>query len=145
MKKAIQLTLFATQSYNVEPDIKEAMHAAARESGKSRAEIVDEMNRIALRYGVRMAKGNGSNVSEDTLEKWLNVNATGYFPSVRALMIFCAVMRDHALKILNILVRPLGLKVIGAKDIKKLEWAKEYHRVKEGRKKLRLLESEIEE
>lgn len=145
MKKPIQLSLFSTQqNLNVEWDVKDAMHACVRESGRSRGQIVEEMNRIARRHGVALSKGNGNGISEDTLEKWLNVNAPGHFPSVKAVLIFCAVIGEKALSVLNLLVRPLGFRVIDARDARLLEWAREYQRLKETRRRMRALETEIE-
>lgn len=141
--RPVQLHLFEdVPSFNVEPDIKKAMQQAVDECGLSRAQVVDELNRVGKRFGVHLTKGNGG-LSVATFEKWLNPNADGNFPSVKALLIFCAVLKDCGLKVLNILVKPLGYQVIGRRDAQLLDWAREYHRVKNSQKKMRQLAQDI--
>lgn len=144
----MQLNMFSKMAtFNIEPDLKEAMSNAAKECGLPREKIVAQMNAIARRYGVTLVKGNGENLSEATFEKWMNTNpdTRAWFPSIKALMIFCAVVKDHALKVLNVLVKPLGLLVINEKDVRLLEWAREYHRVRDGQRRMKKLAEQIEE
>lgn len=71
-----QLSLFDIPTFNVDKPLKEAMNAAAKKCGKSRAVIVDQMNDLAERFGVKLVTGNGESLTQDTLEKWLNPQET---------------------------------------------------------------------
>ncbi len=136
-----QLSLFEVVSLNVGSPLTEAMVAAERESGLSRGQIVDAMNDLAAQYGVRLSKGNGRNLSLDTLEKWLNPNDLGRTINLKALVIFCRVV--GAISPIAELVRPLGGQVIGEKDAKLLRWAQHYQRAKEARTAMKKIEAEL--
>lgn len=140
MKRPVQLNMFSSTSLNVVAGIKEAMNVSAKKCGLSRDEILERMNELARRFGVRLVKGNGD-LGRDTFEKWLNPKALEYVPTVQALPIFCAVVGD--IKALEPLVKPLGAMVIDADDVKLLEWAREYHNARKSRKRMRQIEAEL--
>jgi len=143
MREPVQLSLFEVPTFNTVRDQKEAMNIAAKNCGLSRDQIVDQMNDLGRRYGINLVKGNGSRLTLDTLEKWLNsADITRQMP-MKALPVFCAVVGDVGP--LDVLAKPLGAKVIGPGDQKLLRWAKTYHAVKKGRQALRQLESELPE
>lgn len=141
MKEPVQMSLFNQPTLNIADDFKEAMALAVKNSGLSREQVVEKMNGLAARYGIRLAKGNGKNLNISTLEKWLNLNSPGRMISVKALNVFCAVVGDNTP--IDIMVRPLGAKVIGEKDIKKLAWADASLKAKKARRKIRELEAEL--
>ena len=87
------------------------------------------------------ASGNGSRLSPDTFEKWLNPADTSRYISGKALPIFCAAVDDRTP--VDVMVNPLGWRVIGQDDIRLLEWAKAYHKAKDARQTMRRLESEL--
>jgi len=138
-----QLSIFDVPNLDVDAGIKEAMRFSLSASRMSREKLLDEMNRLARRHGIVLTKGNGQELTLDTLEKWLNPNAAGYMPSIKALMVFMAVLNKTSQDILTKIVAPLGLKVISAQESKLLEWAKEYHAVKKAQKRMKRLESEL--
>jgi len=116
------------------------MNVSAKMCGLSRDEILERMNELARRFGVRLVKGNGD-LGRDTFEKWLNPKALEYVPTVQALPIFSAVVGDNGG--IQALVRPLGAMVIDADDVKLLEWAREYHNARKSRKRMRQIEAEL--
>jgi len=135
----IQLSLFDTPSFNTCKDQKSAMNASAKQCGMSREEIVDKMNDLASRYGVGLASNGG--LTLDTFEKWLNPSELNRQMPMKALPIFCAVINDNSA--LDVLARPLGVRVIDDADQRLLKWAKEYFRVRDARKVMRQLENDL--
>jgi hypothetical protein len=87
------------------------------------------MNQLAARFGIPLT-GNGR-LTLDTLEKWLNPEDTSRPIPLRALPVFCAVLRDHSA--LDALVRPLGLRVIGQEEARKPQWADAQLKIREYR------------
>ncbi len=122
---------------NILPDLKQAMSQAAKESGLSRDLIADEMNRQARRFGVSLRLGLA------TLEKWLNVNNHTHAPTLTALVIFCVVLGRS--EPLEVLVRPLGCRVISGRAINLLRWAEVYWARRRAGREMRRLEEEMEE
>ena len=117
------------------------MAASAKASRLSREELLDRMNELASRFGVRLVKGNGSGLTMATLEKWLNPEAMEHMPGINSLLVFCAALED--LEPMREVLTPLGAMLIDENDVKLLLWAKEYQRAKDARQKMRKLESEL--
>ena len=136
-----QLNLFNQPSLNIGKKLKEQMASSARASKFSREELLDRMNDLASRYGVRLVKGNGAGLSLATLEKWLNPEAMEHVPGVNSLLIFCAAIEDLAP--MREVLAPLGGMLIDEEEVKLLLWAKEYHRAKDARNRMRKLEMEL--
>ena len=136
-----QLSLFSQPSLNVGKNFKEQLARSAKESRYSREELLDRINDLADRYGVRLVKGNGRGLTIATLEKWLNPEALDYMPSINSLVIICAALGD--LEPMQEMLAPLGGILIDENDMKLLLWAKEYHRAKDARTKMRKLEMEL--
>lgn len=136
-----QLNLFNQPTLNVLRDIKEQMASAYKESGLSRDELCDRMNDLAERYGVRLVKGNGKKLALSTLDKWLNPEEKEHFPTIKALPIFCAV--TGSVEPMRAMIEPLGWQIIGDQDVRLLAWAKQYHRARDARAKMRKLEPEL--
>lgn len=136
-----QLSLFNQPSLNINRTLKEQMAHRAKESQWSREEILDRMNDLANRYGVRLMKGNAKALTMTTFEKWLNVSAMEHIPPVNSLVIFCAAIGDNSP--MRVLMEPLGEAVIDDSDVKLLLWAKEYRRAKSARQNMKKLEAEF--
>lgn len=136
-----QLSLFSQPSLNIGKKLKEQMATSAKVSRFSREELLERINDLAARYGVHMVKGNGHGLTMATLEKWLNPEAMEYVPSVNALVIICAAIDD--LQPMREILAPLGGTLIDENDNKLLLWAKEYHRAKDARVKMRKLEMDL--
>lgn len=136
-----QLSLFNQPSLNINRALKEQMATSAKESQWSREQILDRMNDLAGRYGVRLLRGNGIGLTMTTLEKWLNIEAMEHIPPVNSLVIFCAAVDDS--RAMHVLVQPLGAEIIEEPDTKLLLWAKEYQRARIARQKMKRLEEEL--
>lgn len=136
-----QLNLFSQPSLNIGKKLKEQIARSAKDSRFTREELLDRMNDLASRYGVRLVKGNGPCLTMATLEKWLNPEAKEHMPGINSLLIFCAATGD--LEPMREVLLPLGGLLIDENDVKLLLWAKEYHRAKDARSKMRKLESEL--
>lgn len=132
--------LFDHPTYNIIKPLKRAMVEALSACGHSREQVVDQMNDLADQYGVRLIKGNGK-LTMDTFEKWLNINDMERVINVKGLVVFCAV--TGGIEPLQVMVRPLGFAIVGAKDAKLLTWAKEYHKGKKAREAMKRLEAEL--
>lgn len=138
---AKQLNLFNQPSLNIGKSLKEQLAQSAKGSQYSRDELLDRMNDLAERYGVRLVKGNGRGLTMATLEKWLNPGAMEHIPGVNGLLIFCAALDD--LEPIRELLAPLGGEVIHGSDVSLLQWAKRYHQAKNLRKEMKQLEDEL--
>lgn len=136
-----QLNLFDQPSLNVNRALKEQMALSVKESRWSREEVLERMNELAGRYGVRLMKGNGRGLTITTFEKWLNVEAMEHFPPINSLVIFCAALGDC--RAMHVLMLPLGGQVIEEADVTLLQWAKEYYRARSARQKMKKLEAEL--
>ncbi|MDH5524482.1 MAG: hypothetical protein OEY01_10895 [Desulfobulbaceae bacterium] len=135
-----QLDLFNRPSFHtITRDIKSAMNQAIKKSNLKREQVLDLMNDLAERRGVRM-NGKGG-LSKDTFEKWLNVEEESRMPGIKGLTIFCAVLGTASP--LEPMTRLLGHMIIEGNDIAMLEWARRYHKTKDLRKQMRKLEEEI--
>jgi hypothetical protein len=62
-------------------------------------------------------------------------------PGINSLMVFCAALDD--LEPMREVLAPLGGMLIGEEEVKLLLWAKEYHRAKDARIRMRKLEMEL--
>jgi len=136
-----QLNLFNQISFNINRSLSDQMAQSVKQSGLSRDEVLDRMNDLADRYGVRLLKGNGQSLTMATFEKWLNPNAKEYIPSPNALVVFCGAVED--LEPMRVLLSPLGGLIIEEQDVKLLQWAKHYQRAKKERIQMRRLEPEL--
>ena len=120
-------------------DIKAAMNQAVRDSGKSREQVLDLMNALAARHGIRL-NGKGG-LSKDTFEKWLNIEDGDRVPGIKGLTVFCAVLGTS--RPMESMVKLLGGMIIEGGDVPLLKWAKHYHQAKDLRKQMRELEEEL--
>ncbi len=136
-----QQSLFEILTFNIVKPLKLAMVSAEKKSGLSREQIVDQMNDLAEQYGLRLTKGNGRNLTIDTLEKWLNSKDRGRVINIKALPVYCLVVGSN--EPIAELIKPLGGMLIGQKDAKLLAWAKQYHRAKDARQVMKKIEAEL--
>lgn len=135
-----QLSIFSNSGlHTVVRDVKESLNAEVKASGRSRDQVLDQLNELAKRHGISLS-GRG-HMSKDLLEKWLNVDDDSRVPGLKGLTLLCAALETTAP--LAALVKPLGGRVIGPADVKLLEWAKTYQKSKDLRKRMRKLEEEL--
>jgi hypothetical protein len=138
-----QAGLFDNPSLYIVASLKAAMNRAVRDTGISREQIIDKMTELAERDGIKLTNGNAKSLSLDVFEKWLNPQASDRVIPLKALPYFCAAVKSPAP--LDVIVRPLGLRVIGEKEINQLEWAKASLEVKAARRRMRKLEDSLDD
>ena len=139
---ATQLGLFTTApTLNVLRDLKVAMATAAKATGLSREALCDRINQLADRYGVRLVKGTGPNLTVDTLEKWLNPEDKERVIPTKALPVFCAAVEST--EPMQVLVAPLGWRIIDDKQAKLLQLAELDMDVKRKQAMMKKLKAEI--
>jgi hypothetical protein len=136
-----QMGLFEAPSLNIQFDLKCALSTSAKRSGLSREEILDKLNEMALRYGVRLVKGNGKKLTMATLDKWLNTSdQTRNMPS-GVIPLFCVVTQNMAP--LQVMAVAMGGQVIDDEDRRLLEWAKAYRNAQKAKAHLKSLEAKL--
>lgn len=137
-----QLSLFsAAPTLNVLRDLKTAMAKAAKATGLSREELCDRINQIADRYGVRLVKGTGPNLTLETLKKWLNPEDKERVIPTKGLPVFCAAV--NSTEPMQVLVAPLGWRIIDDKQAKLLQLAELDQEVKRKQAMMKKLKSEL--
>lgn len=136
-----QLGFWNQPTLNVDSEFAEALNSAARRCRLKRDQIVEQMNALAARYGIRMVKGRTGRLTIETFEKWINPADCSRQMPVRALPVFCAVVGDYSAY--DVLARPVGLTVIGPDEQRKLAWAEAYQRAREARATMRKIEQEM--
>jgi hypothetical protein len=95
--------------------LKISMKEAIDQSGMSRAQVVDEMNRLSGIAGI------AAGVTETILDKWVARGSRGHVIPVRQLPVFCqAVGSISPLKALL----PPGIEIIAGDELRLLGWAK---------------------
>ena len=141
MNKPQQLNLFDQPTLNVARSLKDAMNNDVRESGLSREQLADRMNLIADQHGVSLTRGTSKRLTVEVLEKWLNPSELTRQIPLKALPIFCAAVGNYSA--IEVLARPLGLRVIAERDQKLLAWAEAKLAVKQQGQKIRRLEAEL--
>ena len=128
--KPQQLDLFGSKSLNITYELKRQMRLAASKCGLSRDQIVDQMNAIAAREGMR------TNVSKGALDNWFKDSDPGRLPSPAWLTIFCSVTGDRGS--IEAMLRPLGCAVVDETGQRLLAWAEAEVERKRAAKRARL-------
>jgi hypothetical protein len=111
----IDLNRIESQSFNVTYPVKRAIRLALTGSRLSRDQIVDRMNEIAVREGLR------STISKASLDNWAKDSDPHRLPSLTWTVIFCKAVDDF--NVLTELAQPFGLEVINKRQQNLLEWA----------------------
>jgi len=141
MNRPTQLGLFNQPTLNVCSAVKEALNKDVWDSDLSREQVVDRMNRLADNYGIRLCKGNARRLTIDVFEKWLNTNDTSRQIPIKAIPVFCAATGGTS--VVEAMIRPIGLVVVGEREQKMLDWAEAKMAIKEHGRKVREIEAEL--
>lgn len=137
-----QQSLWNLITFNNAPrDVKLAINQAVQSSGLSREQALDKVNALAKAYGVRLVQGNGTEVSMETWEKWLNPADETRMPSIKALPVICAAL--GILEPLRPIVQLAGGQLIDSKEARLLAWAKAYKKAKHARQEMKQLEDSL--
>lgn len=113
----VQLTLRDQVSLDPTELLKAAMHEALKRSPLSRAQVVEDMNRLAGASGLN---GKGPKITESMLDKWVARGSAHIIP-IKYLRIFCLVTQSFE-PIAALL--PPGPEIIGPEDRALLIWAR---------------------
>lgn len=126
----------------VMPALRAAMnHAAGEAEGEGRKHLVDKVNSIAGRAGVRLTAGNAKGVSKDTLDKWLSPSDVGHPPSLLAVLVFCRATGD--MTPLRIMARALGMDIMTEEDRRYRDLGRAQKELEEARQRLRKAKEEL--
>ena len=101
--------------------MKAAMRDIVEESGKSRDQVVDEMNRIVGLTGKGLCKGC-KEISRATLEKWLADEERGQLPDLWGLHVLMLATGNN-LQPLDVWLHIFECGIVDAVGRKKLEFA----------------------
>lgn len=116
--QGIQLTLREVVSLDPTDHLKAAMQEALKGCNMSRAQVVEDINRILSLAGM---KSEGRPVTEAVLDKWVARGARSHLIPLRLLPVFCQATRS----ILPLqAIMPPGAEVVYGEDLAFLRWAK---------------------
>ncbi len=132
-----QIDLFADNSLNRTYAIKRSLRIALSNTSKSRDEIVDEMNAIAVREGMRQK------TSKPSLDGWTKDSAPDRLPSPAWLVIFCHVLDDT--DPIAAMVAPLGKIVVGEREKALIAWAEAEAQKRRAAKRARIALEQLED
>lgn len=124
-------------SLNVLPDVKAALNGAAKGSGLSREQIVDRVNELARRFGLKLGPRG---ISKDTLDKWLDPADAEHRLHLDAANLLCHALGDF--RALDVLAAShgTGLRVIGPEDAAILAAAKRRAQIKQLKRDIAMIE-----
>ncbi len=124
-------------SLNVQQDVKSALKGAAKSCGLSREQIVDQVNDLARRFGLKLGPRG---LSKDSLDKLLDPADSEHRLHLDALNLLCHVTGDF--RALDVLAacHGMGLKVIGPEDAALLAKAKRNEQIKKLKQDIALIE-----
>jgi hypothetical protein len=114
-KTPSQMQLFRSRPLNPTYEIKRQIRIGLGETSLSRDQVVDEMNALAAREGMR------ETISKTTFDNWTKDSAPDRLPSPKWLPILCSVLDYNGP--IEAMLLPLGAGVIGPKEMKVLQWA----------------------
>jgi hypothetical protein len=115
----IQLTLRDVVSLDPTDQLKIAMNEALKGCGLSRAQVVDDMNRLAARAGMRGEDRQA--VTETIIDKWVARGSRAHIIPLKLLPIFC--QATGSLLPVQALM-PAGSEIVSGEDLVCLRWAK---------------------
>jgi len=124
-------------SLNVLPDVKEALNRAAKASGLSREQIVDQANELARRFGLKLGSRG---LSKDTLDKWLDPADAEHRLHLDATNLLCHVLGDFQALDALASSHGMGLRLIGPEDAALLAKARRNEKIKELKRDIALID-----
>ena len=134
-----QLSLFDSQAMRLGGlgrAVKLALNRATRESELSREELAHRAAALAEEAGVNLCPGGGLGLN--TLNKWLDINAPGYMPSLMGLAVLCRVLGEAGP--MAPVLEYLDLESIGAEDKRYRDVGRAYLELKQARQGLKKAE-----
>lgn len=129
------------EQLNLDPTdlVKVAMQQALRECNLSRAQVVDDMNRLAELAGIT-TEGRSGKISEAILDKWIARGSKAHVIPTKYIRIFSIVTGSDYLT--QAVARP-QTQVISQEDAKCLRWAQAELELRQKRKEAQRLAKEV--
>lgn len=125
------------------PALRAAMNGVVGQDEDGRKVLVDRLNALATRAGIKLTSGNTRTISKDTLDKWLSPADREHTPSILALAVVCVATGDAGP--LRVLTRACGFDVITQEERVILEYAKADLDVVAARKRKETLKLRLQE
>lgn len=120
--------------------IKAAMReVAGAEESEGRKMLVERLNEVAQKAGVKLTSGNTPAIGKATLDKWLSPSDQSHTPSIMALLTFCCATG----KPLRVAARVLGMDLMTLEDKKLRDYAQAILDEKAARQRKNKLEKEL--
>ena len=111
-----QRSFFDSGLAELMPAVRRAMRSvAADKEGEGRKLLVDRLNQIAAREGVKLTSGNEV-LGKATVDKWLSASDVSHPPSLLAVVAFCEA--TGSIEPLRVIARVLGVDVMDEEDRK---------------------------
>ncbi|MCE5242892.1 MAG: hypothetical protein LLF99_06810 [Desulfobacteraceae bacterium] len=110
--------------------LKIAMAESLKNCQRSREQVVDEINRLAVIAGIT-TEGKAQKISVAVLDKWVARSAHAHIIPTRYLPIFCQVT-GSLLPLQALMPASFGAEIVSAEDAALLQWA----RVEQERRRL---------
>lgn len=114
---------------------------AGAEESEGRKLLVDRINEVAHRAGIKLTGGNSVNISKATLDKWLSPSDTNHPPSILAILAFCGA--TGTLEPLRAAAQVLDVDLMTKEDRKLRDYGKAVLDMKAARERKRKLENEL--
>jgi hypothetical protein len=131
-----QLSLFGDQNLNIVAEVKRQIRMALAKTTMSRDQIVDQMNALAARDGLR------ETMTKATLDGWCKDSDASRMPSIVRLVLFCHVL--GTIEPFRAVTRPLGCDVVGPEEKAVLRWGKAELEKRRAAKRARLALENLE-
>ncbi len=115
--------------------------AAGAEESEGRKMLVERLNEVAQRTGIKLTSGNATGISKATLDKWLSPSDASHPPSILALLAFCIALDN--MEPFRTAARVLGLDIMTEQDRKLRDYAQAILAEKAAKKRKQKLEREL--
>jgi hypothetical protein len=132
---AQQRRLWESLVVNPAPSVKVAMNEALRRSPKSREQVVDDMNRLAVAAG--LAHKTEQIITPASLDKLVAPGDPSRRIGAEVLYLFCLAVEDNGPLRVYSQAFP-GERVVTAEDFELLEWARAERSARQAKKEARL-------
>lgn len=115
--------------------------AAGADESEGRKMLVERLNEVAQRAGIKLTSGNTAGISKATLDKWLSPSDASHQPSILALLAFCIALDN--MEPLRVAAQAVGLDIMTEQDRKLRDYAQAILAEKAAKKRKQRLEREL--
>lgn len=103
--------------------------------------LVDRLNEVAQKAGIKLTSGNTSAISKPTLDKWLSPSDSTHAPTLLAILAFCSATGNP--EPLRLAAKALGFDLMTEEDKRLRDYGKAVLDEKAARKLKSKLEREL--